>query len=143
VIGILLVNLPAELRRHRLRHHHAYAVFTVVTTNWRTVIAVSSTAPTTPSNASAVDGLINYEVVKAFANEGFERRRLDGELEAYERARREIRGQPRLSQWRAGRHHRLGRDALDDPRGRVSSAARSPSATSCCSTPSSSQLYSP
>ncbi len=37
-------------------------------------------------SGAAVDGLINYEVVKAFANEGYESRRLDGALAAYERA---------------------------------------------------------
>ena len=37
-------------------------------------------------SGQAVDGLINYEVVKAFANEGFEARRLDRALETYEKA---------------------------------------------------------
>ena len=37
-------------------------------------------------SGAAVDGLINYEVVKAFANEAYETARLDRALAAYERA---------------------------------------------------------
>lgn len=51
-------------------------------------------------SAAAVDGLINYEVVKAFANEGYERERLDRSLAAYERAA--IKSQKTLSMLNAG-----------------------------------------
>jgi ATP-binding cassette subfamily B protein len=86
VIGILLWNYPPSFAGVVFATIVGYAVFTVVTTNWRTIIRRQLNAADNAFNASAVDGLINYEVVKAFANEGFERRRLDDQLATYERA---------------------------------------------------------
>jgi ATP-binding cassette subfamily B protein len=86
VIGILLWNYPPSFAGVVFVTIVGYAVFTVVTTNWRTIIRRQLNAADNAFNASAVDGLINYEVVKAFANEGFERRRLDDQLATYERA---------------------------------------------------------
>ena len=86
VIGILLWNYPPGFAGVVFVTIVGYAIFTVVTTNWRTIIRRQLNAADNAFNASAVDGLINYEVVKAFANEGFERRRLDGQLETYERS---------------------------------------------------------
>ena len=63
-----------------------YGVFTVVTTNWRNEIRRTMNAADNQFNAAAVDGLINYEVVKAFANEGLEERRLDRALHSYQDA---------------------------------------------------------
>ena len=64
----------------------AYALFTVITTEWRSKYRRAMNAMNNELNATAVDGLINYEVVKAFANEGFEARRLDRSLAGYEDA---------------------------------------------------------
>ena len=86
VIGLLLWRYPPIYALITFVTIVAYAVFTVVTTNWRTVIRREMNIRDNEFNAAAVDGLINYEVVKTFANEGFESRRLDGSLEAYERA---------------------------------------------------------
>jgi ATP-binding cassette subfamily B protein len=86
VIGILLWNYPASFALVVFVTIVGYAVFTVVTTNWRTLIRRELNAADNAFNASAVDGLINYEVVKAFANEAYERRRLDGQLATYESA---------------------------------------------------------
>jgi ATP-binding cassette, subfamily B, heavy metal transporter len=86
VIGILLWNYPPSFAGIVFVTIVGYAVFTVVTTNWRTIIRRELNAADNAFNASAVDGLINYEVVKAFANEGFERRRLDDQLRTYEHA---------------------------------------------------------
>ena len=61
-------------------------MFTIVTTNWRTRFRREMNERDNEFSGAAVDGLINYEVVKAFANEGYESRRLDGALAAYERA---------------------------------------------------------
>jgi ATP-binding cassette subfamily B protein len=63
-----------------------YAVFTIVTTEWRARFRREMNRLNNELNAVAVDGLINYEVVKAFANEGYEARRLDRSLEGYENA---------------------------------------------------------
>lgn len=86
VIGILLWNYPPSFAGVVFVTIGGYAVFTVTTTDWRTEIRRELNAADNAFNASAVDGLINYEVVKAFANEGFERRRLDGQLSRYEAA---------------------------------------------------------
>ncbi|MEZ5825609.1 MAG: ABC transporter ATP-binding protein/permease [Geminicoccaceae bacterium] len=86
VIGILLARYPWHYAFTTLLTIVAYAVFTVITTNWRTGIRREMNRRDNEFNAAAVDGLINYEVVKAFANEGFERDRLDGSLAAYEQA---------------------------------------------------------
>ena len=86
VIGILLWNYPPSFAGIVFVTIVGYAVFTVVTTNWRTIIRRELNAADNAFNASAVDGLINYEVVKAFANEGHERQRLDGQLATYEHA---------------------------------------------------------
>ncbi len=86
VIGVLLWNYPPRFALVTFVTIAGYAGFTIVTTNWRTMIRRELNRADNEFNASAVDGLINYEVVKAFGNEGFERRRLDGQLAAYERA---------------------------------------------------------
>ncbi|MCB1972493.1 MAG: ABC transporter ATP-binding protein/permease [Geminicoccaceae bacterium] len=86
VIGILLWRYPWTYALTTFLTIVAYAAFTVVTTNWRTVIRREMNLRDNEFNAAAVDGLINYEVVKAFANEGFERQRLDRSLAAYEAA---------------------------------------------------------
>ena len=78
----------------------AYAGFTVFTTNWRTRFRREMNQRDNEFSAAAVDGLINYEVVKAFANEGYERDRLDRSLAAYERAA--IKSQQTLSMLNAG-----------------------------------------
>jgi len=64
----------------------AYAVFTIITTEWRSKYRRLMNEMNNELNGVAVDGLINYEVVKAFANEAYEARRLDRSLEGYENA---------------------------------------------------------
>ncbi|MCB1884250.1 MAG: ABC transporter ATP-binding protein/permease [Geminicoccaceae bacterium] len=84
VVGILLGRYPPVFAAVVFVTIAAYGVFTVVTTNWRTRIRREMNEADNRFNATAVDGLINYEVVKAFANEGLERRRLDAALRDYE-----------------------------------------------------------
>ncbi len=86
VIGVLLWNYPPSFALVTFVTILGYAAFTVIATNWRTLIRRELNRADNEFNASAVDGLINYEVVKAFGNEGFERQRLDGQLAAYETA---------------------------------------------------------
>ena len=90
-------------------------------------------------SGAAVDGLINYEVVKAFANEGYESRRLDGALAAYERAAVKSRAdaRPILNAGQAA-IIAVGVTAIMIVGRRATwSPARSASATWCWSTPSS------
>lgn len=86
VIGILWTNYPPVFAIVTFVTILTYAGFTVLTTNWRTIIRREMNARDNEFNASAVDGLINYEVVKAFGNEGLEQRRLDTALAGYESA---------------------------------------------------------
>lgn len=64
----------------------AYAGFTIVMSEWRTRFRHEMNARNNEMNAVTVDGLINYEIVKAFANERVEADRLDRSLKAYENA---------------------------------------------------------
>ena len=86
VIGILLWRYPFSFAAITFVTVGAYALFTIVTTNWRTRFRREMNERDNEFSGAAVDGLINYEVVKAFANEGYESRRLDGALAAYEKA---------------------------------------------------------
>ena len=86
VIGILLWRYPLSFAAITFVTVAAYALFTIVTTNWRTRFRREMNERDNEFSGAAVDGLINYEVVKAFANEGYESRRLDRALAAYERA---------------------------------------------------------
>ena len=106
VIGILLWRYPLSFAGITFVTVAAYAVFTIVTTNWRTRFRREMNERDNEFSGAAVDGLINYEVVKAFANEGYESRRLDRALAAYERAAVQSRADPGLPQRRPGRDHR-------------------------------------
>jgi len=86
VIGILWVNYPPAFALVTFGTIVAYAIFTIITTNWRTEIRREMNSRDNEFNAAAVDGLINYEVVKAFGNERYERDRLDTALAHYEHA---------------------------------------------------------
>jgi ABC-type transport system involved in Fe-S cluster assembly fused permease/ATPase subunit len=86
VLGILIARYPPSFAAITFVTVAAYAAFTILTTNWRTRFRREMNRLDNEFSASAVDGLINYEVVKAFANEGHERARLDLSLAAYERA---------------------------------------------------------
>jgi len=86
VIAILLWRYPLSFAAITFVTVAAYALFTIVTTNWRTRFRREMNERDNEFSGAAVDGLINYEVVKAFANEGYESRRLDRALAAYEKA---------------------------------------------------------
>jgi ATP-binding cassette subfamily B protein len=86
VIAILLWRYPSSFALIIAATIAAYAVFTVLTTNWRTQFRREMNRRDNEFSGRAVDGLINYEMVKAFGNEGYETRRLDHALAAYEEA---------------------------------------------------------
>jgi ATP-binding cassette subfamily B protein len=100
VIAILLARYPLSFALITFGTVAAYAVFTIITTNWRTRFRREMNERDNEFSGAAVDGLINYEVVKAFANERHESRRLDGALAAYERAA--VKSQRTLSFLNAG-----------------------------------------
>lgn len=100
VLGILLWRYPFSFAGITFATVAAYAAFTILTTNWRTRFRREMNERDNEFSAAAVDGLINYEVVKAFANEAHESRRLDRSLAAYEAAA--IKSQKTLSFLNAG-----------------------------------------
>ena len=100
VIAILLARYPFSFAAITFATVAAYAAFTIVTTNWRTRYRREMNERDNEFAGAAVDGLINYEVVKAFANEAYEARRLDRALAAYEQAA--IKSQTTLSFLNAG-----------------------------------------
>ena len=100
VLAILLWRYPFSFAAITFVTVAAYAVFTIITTNWRTRFRQEMNERDNEFSGAAVDGLINYEVVKAFANEAHESRRLDGALAAYEQAA--VRSEQTLAYLNAG-----------------------------------------
>jgi ABC-type transport system involved in Fe-S cluster assembly fused permease/ATPase subunit len=64
----------------------AYIAFTFSVTDWRVRFRREMNERNTEANTKAVDGMLNFETVKYFANEEHEVRRYDAALQAYERA---------------------------------------------------------
>jgi len=62
-----------------------YIVFTVLVTNWRTVVRRRWNEFETKAHSRAVDSLLNFETVKYFGNEDYEARRYDETLAASQR----------------------------------------------------------
>ncbi|MCX8102627.1 MAG: ABC transporter ATP-binding protein/permease, partial [Geminicoccaceae bacterium] len=100
VLGILVWNYPPGFAIVTLATVLVYAIFTIATTEWRNRFRREMNEKDNEFSAQAVDGLINYEIVKAFGNEAFETRRLDRALKAYEDAA--VKAQASLSFLNAG-----------------------------------------
>ncbi|MEL7029876.1 MAG: ABC transporter ATP-binding protein/permease, partial [Pseudomonadota bacterium] len=64
----------------------AYFWFTATSTEWRLKFRREMNAKDTEANSKAIDSLLNFETVKYFNNEGFEERRFDTSMEAYQEA---------------------------------------------------------
>jgi ATP-binding cassette, subfamily B, heavy metal transporter len=63
-----------------------YIAFTFSITDWRVRFRREMNERNTEANTKAVDGMLNFETVKYFANEEHELQRYDAALRAYERA---------------------------------------------------------
>ena len=63
-----------------------YIAFTFSVTDWRVRFRREMNERNTEANTKAVDGMLNFETVKYFANEEHEVRRYDAALQAYEHA---------------------------------------------------------
>lgn len=83
---ILLANYDIRFTLVSLATVGVYVGFTFAVTNWRMHFRHSMNALDSRANNQAVDGLINYETVKYFGNEGFETRRYDDTLGQWEDA---------------------------------------------------------
>ena len=86
VIGILLVKYPWSFALITFVTIATYAAFTIVATEWRTRFRRQMNVQDNAVSAQVVDSLLNYETVKAFTNEAYERHRVDRTLAAYEDA---------------------------------------------------------
>jgi ATP-binding cassette subfamily B protein len=64
----------------------AYAVWTLIVTEWRIAIRRAMNQSDQDANTKAIDSLLNYETVKYFGNEEHEAERFDSALRAYEAA---------------------------------------------------------
>src|SRR5712671_2991450 len=63
-----------------------YVAFTFSVTDWRVRFRREMNERNSEANTKAVDGMLNFETVKYFANEEHEARRYDAALQAYEHA---------------------------------------------------------
>ena len=64
----------------------AYAVFTLVITEWRIEFVRTMNATDSEAHTKAIDSLLNFETVKYFSNEAHEASRFDSALKRYETA---------------------------------------------------------
>ncbi|MEW6164021.1 MAG: ABC transporter ATP-binding protein/permease [Pseudomonadota bacterium] len=72
-----------------------YVAFTIVVSNWRVQIRREVNELDSAANTRAIDSLLNYETVKYFNNEGWEKERYDQQMRKWETA--QIRSQFSLS----------------------------------------------
>jgi ATP-binding cassette, subfamily B, heavy metal transporter len=86
VIGILLVAYHWTFALVTAVTIVAYAASTFMASEWRIAIRREVNRLDNEVGGQIVDSLLNYETVKTFTNEGFERDRLDRQLALYERA---------------------------------------------------------
>lgn len=106
VLAVLLWNYPPAWALSVFLTIAAYAGFTLAVTEWRTQFRREMNRRQNEFSATAVDGLVNYEVVKAFGNERLEVARLDRSLAAYEDAA--VRSEVSLAALNAGQAAIIG-----------------------------------
>lgn len=100
VMGILLRNYKPVFAGITFVTLVLYILFTVLVTNWRSVLRRQANELDSAANSRAIDSLLNYETVKYFNNEAFETRRYDEQMRAYIHA--QVRNQYSLSALNAG-----------------------------------------
>ena len=95
VLGILGFRYDKDFMLITLVTLVLYVSFTIVVTNWRTVLRREVNELDSAANIRAVDSLINFETVKYFNNERWEHDRYDEQMQKWEVA--QIRSQISLS----------------------------------------------
>jgi ABC-type transport system involved in Fe-S cluster assembly fused permease/ATPase subunit len=95
VLGILGVRYDKDFMLITLVILVLYISFTIVVTNWRTVLRREVNELDSAANIRAVDSLINFETVKYFNNERWEHDRYDEQMQKWEAA--QIKSQISLS----------------------------------------------
>ncbi len=91
VMGILWQQYRYEFALIVLVSVISYVWFSKKTTDWRTQFIREANQADSRSNSRAVDSLLNFETVKYFANEKYEAKLYDQELESWELAKRKNR----------------------------------------------------
>ena len=95
VLGILALRYHGDFTLITVSTLTLYVVFTIIVTNWRTQLRREVNELDSAANVRAVDSLINFETVKYFNNERWERDRYDEQMQKWEAA--QIRSQISLS----------------------------------------------
>ena len=95
VMGILISRYPGRFALITASTLGAYVVFTISVSNWRTALRREVNELDSAANVRAIDSLINYETVKYFNNELWEKNRYDQQLVKWEKA--QVRSQISLS----------------------------------------------
>ena len=95
VLGILAFRYDRDFTLITVTTLVIYVIFTIVVTNWRTVLRREVNELDSAANVRAVDSLINFETVKYFNNERWEHDRYDEQMQKWEAA--QIRSQISLS----------------------------------------------
>ncbi len=95
VLGILAARYDKDFTLITVTTLVIYVVFTIVVTNWRTVLRREVNELDSAANVRAVDSLINFETVKYFNNERWEHDRYDEQMRKWEAA--QVRSQISLS----------------------------------------------
>ncbi|MBL8482871.1 MAG: ABC transporter ATP-binding protein/permease [Rhodocyclaceae bacterium] len=95
VLGILVAKYEIAFALIAASTLVFYIGFTVWVTNWRTALRRRVNELDSAANTRAIDSLLNYETVKYFNNEEFERRRYDEQLQKWEQA--QVKSQVSLS----------------------------------------------
>ncbi|XP_068615445.1 iron-sulfur clusters transporter ABCB7, mitochondrial-like, partial [Brachionichthys hirsutus] len=86
VSSILYYKFGGQFAAVALSTLSAYAIYTVLFTQWRTRFRIEMNKADNEAGNTAIDSLLNYETVKYFNNEKYEAERYDGFLKSYESA---------------------------------------------------------
>lgn len=95
VLGILAARYESSFALIATATLVVYIAFTIVISNWRVHLRREVNELDSAANTRAIDSLLNYETVKYFNNEGWEKERYDQQMQRWETA--QIKSQVSLS----------------------------------------------
>ncbi len=95
VLGILATRYEPSFVLIATATLIVYVIFTILLSNWRVLIRREVNELDSAANTRAIDSLLNYETVKYFNNEGWEKERYDQQMQKWAAA--QIRSQFSLS----------------------------------------------
>jgi ATP-binding cassette subfamily B protein len=86
VLGILAVKYESSFALIATGTLIVYVIYTIQLSNWRAQIRREVNELDSAANTRAIDSLLNYETVKYFNNEGWEKERYDHHMQRWETA---------------------------------------------------------